>query len=634
MHHAASLARSLTVVLVSLAAVIGIAVGPARADVLEDGWISSDGRRGSGSGLLLHHVWQGSGSEPTSVHWAGALVPSTVVPSVPDALATDLWCIESGVLADPSASYAWSTDSNARASYLLWLADHGWDTPGERAAIHYLLYADAYPERGWNTDAHDMAALIYAHDEFTAPARDAVALFRELTSFTNSAGPLTTTASGIPSTGELAGVGVTDAWGRPVSGLTFTATITGPAVFDATGTSTVSDVTGEAMTSLAWTATDAGEVSFAVDYADAAPGGLTVGSSIAQDYVGGTGFTDLTASTGPVTTKIDFQPGGTSQVTDAVVGQGSVLSDSFVPAAIAGTEWQTSADGTPVPVIYTVAAYALGDTAPASANDSPPAGAVPVATASVVATAPGEMLDVDLGVAPEPGFYTFVWSVARADQSDGFRDYIRADWDDGYGLPGETMSVLHEAEVSTEASTRSTSHGTFLVDEVFLDGFPSDHGDWEGTQAFSPDAGTVTLTLLFFAEGASVTDDNIGAAELVGSIALPAENGHYPAVGSPDFRALIDADGIEIPGTYVFVTSFEGDDRVAPFTTSVEDVHEQVEVGLTHAGPVVTDGTVPHSAAAAPTLAETGVDWMAVVWIVAVGLTLAGALLRVRARRG
>lgn len=635
MHRTPSLARSLAVILIAVAAAIAIAAGPARADVIEDGWVAPDGlRHGSGAGLLLHHVWQGQGSDPESEHWAGALVPSTVASSLPDSLATDLWCIESGVLADPAARYTWSTQRNARASYLLWLADHGWDSPHERAAIHYLLYADAYPTRGWNTDEHGMAALILAHDEFTHAARDSVARFRALSSWSNAPAALETIATGVPSTGELAGVGVTDAWGEPVSGLAFSATISGPAVFDDTGTASLTGVTGQTLSSLAWTATDAGELSFSVTYRDAAPGGLTVGSSIAQDYVGGTGFDDLRASAGPVATRIDFQPGGTSLVEEPVIAPGGALRDAFVTGAIDGTRWQRDGDGAHVPVTYSVDVYALGETPPASPSVSPPDGATPVATQRIVATGPGVELEADLGPAPEPGFYTFVWSVARADQPGAVRDYIRADWSDGFGLPHETASARHHVEVATQAGTRATSQGQFLVDEVFLAGFPADHGRWRGNEVFAPDADTVTLTLLFFASGATVSDDNLDEATTVGSVELPAADGHYPAVGSPQFRVETDADGAPIPGTYVFVTAFAGDDRVAPFTTSVEDEYEQVEIGTQSnvpdapATPTSTPG--PEAPAA---LAETGTDWTAVLWITGTVLALTGIVLLRRTRR-
>ena len=91
---------------------------------------------------------------------------------------------------------------------------------------------------------------------------------------------------------------------------------------------------------------------------------------------------------------------------------------------------------------------------------------------------------------------------------------------------------------------------------------------------FKADEKEMTQSLYFFPADLPVVDSNRDKATLIATVSVPAKNGYYPSVGATKFK-MIDAT---TPGTYVFVTSFAGDDRTKPYTSSVEDATEQYVV--------------------------------------------------------
>ncbi|MGJ9449366.1 VaFE repeat-containing surface-anchored protein, partial [Actinotignum sp. GS-2025b] len=126
---------------------------------------------------------------------------------------------------------------------------------------------------------------------------------------------------------------------------------------------------------------------------------------------------------------------------------------------------------------------------------------------------------------------------------------------------------------------RDTKSGTYLVDDVWVTGLPANHPDFAGGMGFKADTATISHEVLFFPHGLAVTEANRDRAEKIGeTVTIPARNGFYPSVGEISWLVKQDANGKNLPGTYVFVSSFAGDDRVQPLTTSVEDVTEQFTI--------------------------------------------------------
>ena len=387
--------------------------------------------------------------------------------------------------------------------------------------------------------------------------------------------------------GTIDGIGVTNADGTLIAGKPFTITLNGPAVFETTGTNTYTGTTASApIDGIKWRSTANGTVHSSIKYDDlgasalgyASPGGGR------QDVIWFADKAHPRSETvaGPSFEVIfDFQPIATSNVGTSKVIDSTTLVDTITASAdpnYGDGKW-LEIDGQPVPVVYEGTAYALGEE-PVDPSDEVPADARAVATASFTAKGPGEhSVSVDVaGLAP--GFYTWVWKVVKdtqpgtiGDPAIDIKELVHADWHDQFGLGDETTSYRFNANVDTSLSVRETKSGSYLVDDMFVTDMPESHPNFTARAGFKADELKFTQKLLFFPEGEAVTDENIAAAETISEVQVDASNGFKPSVGSTRFKMKDDT-----PGTYVFVTSFAGDDRVAPFTTSVTDKTEQYVV--------------------------------------------------------
>lgn len=391
-------------------------------------------------------------------------------------------------------------------------------------------------------------------------------------------------------TGEINGIQLKNQHGQAVAGTPVTVTLSGPAVFEATGTNVWSGMTQAQPISLTWRSTGNGMVSFKTDYkADVRRTLTKFGSDgTVQDMIsyGNRGPADpheVTVGGPSWRVLFDFQPVGTSEV--AKVSDDGTFTDTFVAAAdraYGDGKWleldaeQAARFGVragPVPVTYRVTAYEAG-LVPPTQGQGVADGARQIGEAQLItATGPGELTATFSGA--KPGFATVVWEVVKTDQPEALRVLIHDDWADGYGVPAETISIRHDVKIDSSAAIRDTKSGTYLVDDVWVSGFPADHPRFAGDDRFGADVADMTQTLLFFPDGLDVVEANKDKAEVIGSVTIPAKNGFYPTLGSTEFKVKTDGSGRAVPGTYVFVTSFAGDDRVKPLATSVEDTTEQ-----------------------------------------------------------
>ncbi len=286
----------------------------------------------------------------------------------------------------------------------------------------------------------------------------------------------------------------------------------------------------------------------------------------------------------------DFRPMGVSHVADAkVIDKGAVLSDTFdakADPAYRDGEWTRIVpangsfdDGQFVPVTYRASAYYVSPTELPATTDSVPAGAALIESVTVVANGPGELKATLSQPTTKSGFVTWVWEVKAEDQPADSAKWIKAGWQDSYGLENETTSVRYPAKIDSTLSIRDTKSGTYLVDDVWVTGLPANHPQFAGGMGFKADAQVIEHEVLFFPHGLAVTEANRAKAEKIGeTVTIPARNGFYPSVGDTSWLVKQDAAGKNLPGTYVFVSSFAGDDRVQPLTTSVEDVTEQFTI--------------------------------------------------------
>ncbi|MFP7697077.1 VaFE repeat-containing surface-anchored protein [Trueperella sp. LYQ143] len=366
-----------------------------------------------------------------------------------------------------------------------------------------------------------------------------------------------------------------------LAGYPITVTLNGPAVFDATGTNTWTGTTSNQPVSLSWSSTGNGVVS--ASWIAQTPHRRTLtrfgANGQVQDMLsyGNRPASDPVEVTVPGPSwrvMFDFQPQGVSHV-EPISDDGS-FTDSFTASAnptYGDGQWLVL-DGKPVPVTYKVTAYYAGLTPPV--QGTVPDGAEVIGSQTVTAKGPGELKASF--TAAKPGFATVVWQVVKADQPEQYRELIHGDWSDGYGVADETVSYRHKVEIDSSAAVRDTKSGSYLVDDVWVKGFPADHGSFAGDGRFKADVASMVQRLVFFPESLEVSDENVGKAELIGEVTVPAKNGFYPSLGSNDFRVKTDDQGKLVAGTYVFITVFDGDSRVAPLTTSATDTTEQFRV--------------------------------------------------------
>lgn len=386
--------------------------------------------------------------------------------------------------------------------------------------------------------------------------------------------------------GTFNGILVHNGNGAPVAGYPFTATLNGPAVFDATGTNVYTGTTASTpITGIKWHSTGNGKVNATVKYDN-----LT--ASVVGMAAPGGGNQTVIFDTAKVISKtvespswdviFDFRPQGVSNVESAkIVDSGADLTDTFTPNAdpnYGDGKW-LNIDGTDVPVNYRASVYYVSALAPAEQSETVPEGAELIKSVTVKADGPETVITANAGAAPKDGFYTWVWEVKADDLDADWSKYIKADFADGYGLADETTSVRHPAQIDSQLSVRDTKAGTYLVDDVFVTGMPSNHPNFEGAAGFKADEKEISHEVLFFPAGLEVTQANRDKAEKIGeTVTIPAKNGFYPSIGDTSWIAKTGADGKLVAGTYVFISTFAGDDRVAPLATSVEDVTEQFTI--------------------------------------------------------
>ena len=413
-------------------------------------------------------------------------------------------------------------------------------------------------------------------------------------------------------TGNIHGIGVLNDSGW-MAGTPITVSLNGPAVFTETGNTSWSGTSKAEPITLEWEATGNGDVTWNMVVKNAPRRTLTklgVDGTI-QDTIsyGNRPASDPEQVTveGPSFRVIfDFQPVVKSNVPDKTVSVGDVLEDVLTVEAdpnYGSGEWfKIPGSEDYIPVKFEGTAYLVGDL-PVDKPSEVPADATVIGTASFTANGPGEYRAKLDKPASQPGFVTWVWRMVRENQDAAYVEYIHADFSDQYGIAEETTSVWHEAEIDSSLSIRETKSGTYLVDDLWVTGMPDDHPNFTGDSRFAADTKEIMQRLYFFPDGVAVTDEDLAAATLVGEVSLPAKNGFYPSVGSTEFKLIHDEAGQQVPGTYVFVTSFAGDDRVKAMTTSVTDANEQYVITpeplsvVTKAVPEIIVGETAHDTA-------------------------------------
>lgn len=562
------------------------------------------------NGILdMGPVWFGALENPNGANWLA-------------------WCIEMGVPSptrgDAVTAQTLRTvrDNGQPAELRLTTPQLAWvlqnkehiATADSRAAISYLVHANYEQGLGAVSGSSRVATMVSVIRS-QHPQVDRLA--QQYASEARNSAPVGFKQGSHTGEGQREGtinnLGVQNASGGWVAGRNVSVTLNGPAVFKSTGKAAWSGKTGTTPITLEWRSTGNGKVTYTVKYQGHrttltkydANGNVQDTLSYGNPPANDPEYRNVDGPTWDVI--FDFQPQATT-VADPKVGDDGTISDKVTVMAdptYGDGKW-VQIDGTYVPVTFEGTAYYLGER-PAAETATVPEGAQVLGTATFTADkGPGEY-SVTLDKKSDPGFVTWVWKVVKANQGESAK-YVKADWSDKFGIANETQSIRWQGVVESTINVKKTHSNMYFEDDLWISNLPSDHGQFDATAGFKADVANMTHSMLFFPKGVEPTEDNKSQAEVLGSVEIPLRNGHVNDVADMTFKAKLDENGNPVAGTYVFVSSFPGDDRVAPFTSAVTDTNESIPFGLEEIGTEasVTPGTDQVAQAGGPvTITDT-----------------------------
>lgn len=404
--------------------------------------------------------------------------------------------------------------------------------------------------------------------------------------------------------------------GQYVSGVPYTITISGPAVFDANGQKKYSGVTTGQEQHIPWTATGNGNATYKISHKVSRAQKL---SSPNQDLFGPT---DPSTRTADVTFQVskDFQPTVSTQVGSKIVPRGARVSDRVTSGIKQGDEWANGVNVTAKGYYYTLDARQANGLAVLKQNGNEKtadylnrvakAYGNPVATADATFSGPGQTQAVTAKnadgtdyVNPQDGrIGTWVWAILKNEQTQP--DYITADYVDPFGQT--TESDVHKAAPNHDSTVleQYTGLNKDIMDTITIGGLPQDYGQFNTNQAYGF-GGDVKAKIRVWWAGSGTGDRTqdekfkpTTQAEptadanhrLLGEWEVPAGNGTYKVGGGKitfrqnntgDAKIVVDR-GVDIKATtnnesgyYVFIYDFPGSDRAAAFKSAYNDPWER-----------------------------------------------------------
>lgn len=382
------------------------------------------------------------------------------------------------------------------------------------------------------------------------------------------------TRTGVIHIQPLVGIG-----GAPMVGYPIAVRLNGPATLDATGTKVWTGTTQATRISLAWTAEPGanGEVTWDYRFEQLPRTTLTYvhpsGQRQAQLTYGMRLPSDPEEMTLPGLTFRavgDFRPQGVSSA-PVFVDVDEDLVDTFVPRAHPEDVW-VNLPGGPVPVTYTYDVYDVG-TMPVPESAAAPSG-TPVVSGTAVGTE-GVPIELNVGRAPMPSTYVWVWGTSKQLQPAATRDYVRdVVWTDGTKFDETTVSRWPITHYSLTREYNVVPGGR-VFDTIVISGTPHDHGQFAGLGRHEADLQHADVTVYGPLESRPTTPEVPADAPVFWHDTIPATNGTFE-IGWDDANPIIaPAQATYDAGDYfVFVYSFDGDHRVAPYTSPFNDLAE------------------------------------------------------------
>ncbi len=181
--------------------------------------------------------------------------------------------------------------------------------------------------------------------------------------------------------------------------------------------------------------------------------------------------TGLSARAQSPVIELDFQPEITTQVSSRYVAEGEAFVDGLMVTVTKGT-W-IHLDGAPIEVTAEGTLYGPFDEQPVEA-DTPSAGAPVAGIETVTLTGAGSYTSPGTIVAPESGFYTWVWAIDKNTHGANAK-HLTDSFTDRFGQVTETSMVPFQPVAVSEADQRLAIPGDTLTDTITVS---SSNGAW------------------------------------------------------------------------------------------------------------------------------------------------------------
>lgn len=404
--------------------------------------------------------------------------------------------------------------------------------------------------------------------------------------------------------------------GQYVSGLQYTVTLDGPAVFDQNNSTTITGTTTDKKQDIAWTATGNGKVTPTVSYKN--PQAIRLNSPN-QDLMSPT---DPETVSKNITFEVrnNFQPTVSTQVSDKIVPKGARVSDKVTSGIKKGDEWVDGVNVTAKGYYYTLDARQANDLTVLKQDKNEKTADYlkrvakkyghPVATADATFGRAAQEQTVTAKntngtdyVNPQDGrIGTWVWVILKNEQTQP--DHITADYVDPFGQT--TESDVHKAAPNHDSTVleQYTGLNKDIMDTITIGGLPQDYGQFNTNEDYGF-GGDVKAKIRVWWAGSGTGDRTqdekfkpTTQAEptadanhrLLGEWEVPAGNGTYKVGGGKitfrqnntgDAKIVVDR-GVDIKATtnnesgyYVFIYDFPGSDRAAAFKSAYNDPWER-----------------------------------------------------------
>lgn len=509
-------ARKGTVALVfatAIGALSGLALNPQPAHALFEG-----------NGMYV----KGVGAQSVGGFWLGAYTAPHNVETRYPVWCTHMWRAnpkpqDTASITDLGESKRWGPDElDLSTAQMAWLLDRYQDDRHQenRAALSFLIHANFEGDQSGKNTQDSVNSLVDGVrrqlPQVFDRAKDYVRQAKESAVTTYENGSVETQT---PRSGVLKDLGVKNEKGEWIPKLKLHLMLIGPARFTSTGTSQWDGETQGNALSLEWEATGNGTVKWVGNYENPVRSTLTkYGVNPAtQDTASygnrpGGDKEEKRLKGGTWKVLMDFQPMGRSQVVQTSV-KDNTLSDTvtaFADPNYGDGKWINDEHG-PIPVTFEGTAYDLGSEPPNEpldvrfiAKDMRVLG-----SATVVFRGEGERqvsIPLPEGQA-KPGFVSWVWRVRKEAQGQ-YAPLIHADWADQLGLTHETQVIPWKIQIHSAAQLKETNGGDFLIDDLWVSGFPEGHTYWSGSERIAADTSHMRHRLLFFPQGLEVVEEN------------------------------------------------------------------------------------------------------------------------------